>query len=50
MHTTALAIDLVAILTEKATNKLMCWIRNTFDTFAPIKLPPFGLAIYTDAS
>ena len=31
-------------------NELKWWIRNIFGTFAPIKLPTFGLAIFSDAN
>ena len=49
-------LDLVAILTgklnisEEAANELKWWIRNIFGAFAPIKLLPFDLTIFSDAS
>ena len=39
-----------AYISEEAANKLKWWIRNAFDAFAPIKLPPFDLTLFSDAS
>ena len=39
-----------AYIPEEAANKLKWWIRNAFDAFAPIKLPPFDLTLFSDAS
>ena len=38
------------LISEEAANKLKWWIRNAFDAFAPIKLPPFDLTLFSDAS
>ena len=44
-------IDLVAISIGKLISpRKQQWIRNIFDAFAPIKLPPFDLTIFPDAS
>ena len=49
-------LDLVAILKgklisqRKPANELQRWIRNTFDAFAPIKLPHFDLTTFSDTS
>ena len=37
-------------ISEEAANQLKWWIRNIFDAFAPIKLLPFDLTIFSDAS
>ena len=42
--------DKKAYISEEATDELQCWIRNILDAFAPIKLPPFYLTIFSDAS
>ena len=42
--------DRKAYISEEAANKLKWWIRNIFGAFAPIKLPPFDLTIFPDAS
>ena len=42
--------DRKAYILEKIQNKLKWWIRNIFNVFAPIKLPPFSLAIFSDAN
>ena len=42
--------DRKAYILEEAANKLKWWIINIFDTFAPIKLPPFDLTFFSDAS
>ena len=42
--------DRKAYISEKAANELKQWIRNIFVAFAPIKLPPFDLTIFSDAS
>ena len=38
--------DRKAYISEEAANELKWWIRNIFDAFAPIKLPPFDLATF----
>ena len=42
--------DQNAYISEKAANELKWWITNIFDVSAPIKLPPFDLTIFSDAS
>ena len=42
--------DRKAYISEEAANELQWWIRNIFDAFAPIKIPPFDLTIFSDAS
>ena len=42
--------DRKAYISEEAANELKWWIKNIFDAFAPIKLPPFDLTIFSDAS
>ena len=42
--------DRKAYISEEAVNELKWYIRNIFDAFAPIKLPPFDLTISSDAS
>ena len=39
-----------AYISEEAANELNWWIRNAFGAFAPIKLPPFDLTIFSNAS
>ena len=39
-----------AYISEEAANELNWWIRNPFGAFAPIKLPPFDLTIFSNAS
>ena len=42
--------DRKAYISDEAADKLQWWIRNIFDAFAPNKLPPFDLTIFSDAS
>ena len=42
--------DRKVYISEEAANELKWCIRNIFDPFAPIKLPPFDLTIFSDAS
>ena len=42
--------DRKAYISEEAANELKWWIRNIFDAFSPIKLPPFDLAIFSNAN
>ena len=42
--------DRKAYILEKVANELKWWMRNIFDAFAPIKLPPFDLTISSDSS
>ena len=42
--------DRKAYISEEAADELQWWIRNIFDAFAPIKLPPFDLTIFSDSS
>ena len=44
------SFDRKAYISEEAANKLKWWIRNIFDAFAPIKLSPFDVTIFSDAS
>ena len=39
-----------AYISEEVANELQWWIGNIFDAFAPIKLPSFDLAMFSDAS
>ena len=39
-----------AYISEKAANKFKWWIKNIFDAFAPIKLTPSNLMIFSGAS
>ena len=39
-----------AYISEEAVHELKRWIRNIFDTFTLIKLPPLDLTIFSDAS
>ena len=41
--------DRKAYISEEAANELKWWIRKIFDAFASIKIPPFDLAIFSDA-
>ena len=41
--------DRKAYISEEAANELKWWIRNIFDAFASIKIPPFDLTIFSDA-
>ena len=42
--------DRKAYISEEAENELNWEMRNILDAFAPIKLPPFDLTIFSDAS
>ena len=42
--------DRKRFISEEAANELKWWIRNIFYAFAPIKLQPFDLTIFSDAS
>ena len=42
--------DRKAYISEEAENELKWEMRNILDAFAPIKLPPFDLTIFSDAS
>ena len=42
--------DRKAYIAEEIANELKWWIRNIFGAFAPIKLPPFDLTIFSDTS
>ena len=42
--------DRKSYISEEAADELQWWIRNIFDAFAPIKLPPFDLTIFFDPS
>ena len=39
--------DRKAYISEEAADELQWWIRNIFDAFTPIKLPPFDLTIFS---
>ena len=41
--------DRKAYISDEVANELKWWIRNIFDNFAPIKLPPFDLTFFSDA-
>ena len=42
--------DRKAYISQEAANEIEWWIRNIFDAFALIKLAPFDLIIFSDAS
>ena len=42
--------DRKAYISEKGADELQWWMRNIFDAFARIKLPPFDLTFFSDAS
>ena len=42
--------DRKAYISEEEPDELQWWIRNIFDVFVPIKLPPFDLTTFSDAS
>ena len=38
--------DREAYISEETAKELKWWIKNIFEAFAPIKLPPFDLTIF----